>query len=62
MVEAKPYHMFLQLKHQKFEVFQFSRSVVGECYRLTKELPAEERYNLIRQFEERSFKHSRRRF
>jgi len=49
MVEAKPYHMFLQLKHQKFEVFQFSRSVVGECYRLTKELPAEERYNLIRQ-------------
>ena len=49
MVEAKPYHMFLQLKHEKLDVFQFSRSFVGECYRLTKELPAEERYNLIRQ-------------
>jgi len=49
MVEAKPYHMFLQLKHEKLDVFQFSRSFVGECYRLTKELPAEERFNLISQ-------------
>ena len=40
---------FLQLKHEKLDVFQFSRSFVDECYRLTKELPAEERYNLIRQ-------------
>ena len=41
--------MFLELKHQKLDVFQFSRSFVGECYRLTKELPAEERYNLVSQ-------------
>ena len=41
--------MFLQLKHQKLDIFQFSRSFVGECYRLTKELPAEERYNLVSQ-------------
>jgi len=41
--------MFLQLKHQKLDVFQFSRSFVGECYKMTKELPAEERYNLISQ-------------
>jgi len=41
--------MFLQLKHQKLDIFQCSRSFVGECYRLTKELPAEERYNLVSQ-------------
>jgi four helix bundle protein len=41
--------MFLQLKHQKLDIFQFSRSFVGECYKLTKELPAEERYNLVSQ-------------
>jgi len=40
VVEAKPYHMFLQLKHEKLDVFQFSRSFVDECYRLTKDLPA----------------------
>jgi len=31
---------FLQLKHEKLDVFQFSRSFVDECYRLTKDLPA----------------------
>ncbi len=41
--------MFLQLKHQKLDIFQFSRSFVGECYKLTKELPADERYNLVSQ-------------
>jgi four helix bundle protein len=41
--------MFLQLKHQKLDIFQFSRSFVGEWYKLTKELPAEERYNLVSQ-------------
>ena len=46
---SKPYHMFLQLKHQKLDIFQFSRSFVGECFRITKELPAEERYNLVSQ-------------
>jgi len=49
MVEAKPYHMFLQLKHPKLNIFKFSRSFVGECYRLTNELPIEERYNLVSQ-------------
>ena len=41
--------MFLQLKHQKLDIFQFSRSFVGECYKLTKELPVEERYTLASQ-------------
>ena len=48
-MSSKPYHMFLQLKHQKLDIFQFSRSFVGECYRLTNELPVEERYNLVSQ-------------
>ena len=46
---SKPYHMFLQLKHPKLNIFKFSRSFVGECYRLTNELPIEERYNLVSQ-------------
>ncbi|HEV8506675.1 MAG TPA: four helix bundle protein [Chitinophagaceae bacterium] len=41
--------MFWQLKYQKLDIFQFSRSFVGECYKLTKELPAEERYDLVNQ-------------
>ena len=45
VLSSKPYHMFLQLKHQKLDIFQFSRSFVGECYKLTNE----ERYNLVSQ-------------
>ena len=47
--KSKSNHMFLQLNHQKLDIFQFSRPFVGECYKITKELPAEERFNLISQ-------------
>jgi four helix bundle protein len=41
--------MFLTLNHQKLDIYAVSRSVVLECYQMTKNFPAEERYNLISQ-------------
>ena len=39
--------MFLQLNHQKLEVYKATRRFVGECYKVSKTLPSEERYNLV---------------
>jgi len=41
--------MFLQLNHQKPEMFSASKEFVFECYRISKFLPDEERYNMITQ-------------
>ena len=41
--------MFLKLNHQKLEVFTASRQFVLECYRLTKILPADEKFGMISQ-------------
>lgn len=41
--------MFLKLNNQKLDVYVASRSFVLECYKLTKSLPAEEKYGMIPQ-------------
>lgn len=41
--------MFLQLNHQKLDVFTIAKSFTLECYRFTKLLPSEERFNMIQQ-------------
>jgi len=41
--------MYLQLAHTRLEVFQISRLLVLECYRLTKGFPPEEKFNLVSQ-------------
>ncbi len=41
--------MFLTLNHQKLDVYQFSRIFVLECYKLTKELPSDEKFGMISQ-------------
>ncbi|HEX8462859.1 MAG TPA: four helix bundle protein [Segetibacter sp.] len=41
--------MFLTLNHQQLEVYKVSRSFVLECYRLTKQLPADEKFGMISQ-------------
>lgn len=41
--------MFLTLNHQKLDVFLVAKSFTLECYRFTKLLPAEERFNMIQQ-------------
>jgi four helix bundle protein len=41
--------MFLQLNHQKLEVNKATRKFVSECYKFSKLLPSEERYNLVSQ-------------
>jgi four helix bundle protein len=41
--------MFLKLNHQKLDIYGISRQFVLECYRLTKELPGEEKFGMISQ-------------
>jgi four helix bundle protein len=41
--------MFLTLNHQKLDVYDASRAFVFECYKLTNELPTEERFGMISQ-------------
>jgi four helix bundle protein len=41
--------MFLQLNHQKLDVFIIAKLFALECYRFTKSLPAEEKFNMVQQ-------------
>src|SRR5258706_6866983 len=41
--------MFLKLNHQKLDIYEISRQFVLECNRLTKKLPAEEKFGMITQ-------------
>jgi len=41
--------MFLTLNHQKLKVYSVSKIFVMECYRVTKYLPAGERFGMISQ-------------
>ena len=41
--------MFLQLAHTKLEVYQLSQELALECYRITKKVPADERFALVQQ-------------
>jgi four helix bundle protein len=41
--------MFLQLSHNKMDVYQASRKMVLACYKLSNALPDEERFGLVQQ-------------
>ena len=41
--------MFLQLNHQKLDVYTFSKQFVLECYKLTKIFPSEEKFSMCSQ-------------
>lgn len=41
--------MFLTLNHQKLDIYSFSRLFVLECYKLSKHLPAGEKFGMISQ-------------
>jgi four helix bundle protein len=41
--------MFLELSHQKLDVYNLATELVVECYQLTNLLPGAERFNLIQQ-------------
>ncbi len=41
--------MFLLLAHTKLNVFQYSKSLALECYRITKLFPQEERFAISQQ-------------
>jgi four helix bundle protein len=41
--------MFLQLAHIQKNVFQESKKFTIECYRITKDFPAEEKFALVQQ-------------
>jgi len=41
--------MFLQLAHTKLDVFAISKAMVLSCYKISKNLPQEEKYNMTQQ-------------
>ena len=41
--------MFLQLAHTKTPVFQESKKIILECYRVTKDFPKDERFAMVQQ-------------
>src|SRR6476620_6836232 len=41
--------MFIQLNHQKLQVYSSSIRLITECYKFTQQLPAEERFALVTQ-------------
>ncbi len=41
--------MFLTLNHQKLDIYDFSKLFVIECYKLSKTLPADEKFGMISQ-------------
>ncbi len=41
--------MFLQLAHTKIDVFQQSRKLTLEFYRITKDFPTEEKFAMVQQ-------------
>lgn len=41
--------MFLKLNHQKLDLYKVSKSFVLECYKLSKQLPADEKFGMISQ-------------
>ena len=49
MFYINPLIMFLQLSHTKLDVYQASRLLALECYRVTKEFPSDERFSMIQQ-------------
>ena len=41
--------MFLQLSHQKLDVYHVSQTLALECYKVTKLLPSDERFAMVQQ-------------
>jgi len=41
--------MFLRLNHQQLDVYLVAKRFAQECYRFTKALPVEERFNMVQQ-------------
>ena len=41
--------MFLDLKHTKLDIFPLSRKLVIECYKITNNFPAEEKFGMTSQ-------------
>lgn len=41
--------MFLKINHQNLDVYTFSKKFVLECYKLTKQLPSDEKFGMVRQ-------------
>jgi len=41
--------MFLQLKHESLKIYQAVRELTNEIYKISMQLPAEERFNMVQQ-------------
>jgi four helix bundle protein len=41
--------MFIELKHKSLDVYKASRDLVKEIYKISLQLPAEEKFNMVQQ-------------
>lgn len=41
--------MFLKLSHTRLSVYQYSKQLILECYRITNEFPEDEKFGMIQQ-------------
>ena len=41
--------MFIQLKHKSLDVYQVIRELVKETYKISLQLPSEEKFNMVQQ-------------
>ena len=48
-LSSKSLNIFLKLNHQKLDLYKVSKSFVLECYKLSKQLPADEKFGMISQ-------------
>ena len=48
-LSSKSLNIFLKLNHQKLDLYKVSKSFVLECYKLRKQLPADEKFGMISQ-------------
>jgi four helix bundle protein len=48
-LSSKSLNIFLKLNHQKLDLYKVSKLFVLECYKLSKQLPADEKFGMISQ-------------
>ena len=47
--------MFIQLKHKSLDVYQVIRELVKETYKISLQLPSEEKFNMVQQIRRAAF-------
>ena len=49
IVKSKNHYMFIKLNHQSLDVYKTVSELTKEIYKVSVELPADERFNMVQQ-------------